>query len=602
MRNPKIVLNSLSMNSQKKGYKFQRLYRILFNDTMYHVAYQRIATKPGNMTADCNGHTIDGISIENIEKLIASLKDESYQPRPSRRIYIPKKNGKMRPLGIPSFYDKLLQEVIRMILEAIYEPCFSKHSHGFRPKRSCHTALAEIEKTFCGVKWFVEGDIKGFFDNIDHNVLIETLSERIEDDRFLRLIRKFLKAGYMEDWKFYNTYSGTPQGGIISPILANIYLDKLDSYMAEIEARFNKGKSRKRSQQFKTLSYKRRWLKHRLSKTSSDAERKEIIRALKENQRQNLLIPCGDEMNADFKRVHYVRYADDFLIGIIGSKEDAVNLKAEITKFLADKMKLELSAEKTLITHSENHAKFLGYEICIQKSIQTVRHKNGSLCRAHNKRVRLLIGSDMIKKKLLSQKAIEIKTHNGKEQWNPLSRVGMTVLDDLEILRKYSSEVRGLYNYYALAQNVCSLHSLDYMMKRSMYKTFAHKYRTKTSAIRRKYFKNGVFTVQYKVKNGIIKEATFYNDGFKRKKADTNKDIDNAPYYMAYRTTTSLINRLAAHKCELCGAEDNLVMHHVRKLGDLKGKEPWEKLMMARHRKTIALCSKCHRNIHLGNV
>ena len=590
------------MHGQQDDYKFKRLYRILFNEKMYHVAYEKIATKPGNMTADCKGDTVDGMSIENIEKLINSLKDESYQPRPSRRVYIPKKNGKMRPLGIPSFYDKLLQEVIRMILEAIYEPRFSKHSHGFRPKRSCHTALAEIEKTFCGVKWFVEGDIKGFFDNIDHNVLIETLSERIEDCRFLRLIRKFLNAGYVEDWKFHNTYSGTPQGGIISPILANIYLDKLDRHMAEFESQFNKGKGRKRNQENQSLQYKRRWLKHRLSKVSDDNERKEIIKALKENQRQNLLIPSGDEMDADYKRIHYVRYADDFLIGIIGSKADATKLKQEITEFLGNKMKLELSAEKTLITHSEERAKFLGYEICVQKSNQTVRHKNGSLCRAHNKRVRLLIGRDVIKKKLLSLNAIEIKIHNGKEQWKAKSRVGLTTLDDLEILRKFSSEVRGLYNYYALAQNACTVSTFDWMMKCSMYKTFAHKYRTKTSAIRRKYFKDGVFTVSFKAKNGQIREAKFYNDGFKRKKVDSNGMIDNSPSHMTYKTTTSLIDRLAARRCELCGAEENLVMHHVRKLGELKGKAPWEKLMIARQRKTIALCSKCHRNIHLGNV
>ncbi|MCE9336948.1 group II intron reverse transcriptase/maturase [Bacteroides fragilis] len=602
MRNPEIVLNSLSMHGQQDNYKFKRLYRILFNEKMYHVAYERIATKPGNMTADCKGDTVDGMSIENIEKLITSLKDESYQPQPSRRVYIPKKNGKMRPLGIPSFYDKLLQEVIRMILETIYEPRFSKHSHGFRPNRSCHTALAEIEKTFCGVKWFVEGDIKGFFDNIDHNVLIETLSERIGDDRFLRLIRKFLNAGYMEDWKFHNTYSGTPQGGIISPILANIYLDKLDKYMAEFECRFNKGKGRKRNHENLSLQYKRRWLKHRLSKVTDDNERNEIIRALKENQRQNLLTPAGDEMDAGYKRVHYVRYADDFLIGIIGSKADAAMLKQEITDFLANKMRLELSAEKTLITHSEERAKFLGYEICIQKSIQTVRNKNGSLRRAHNKRARLLIGKDVIKKKLLSLNAIEIKIHNGKEQWKGKSRVGLTILDDLEILRKFSSEVRGLYNYYALAQNACNVSTFDWMMKCSMYKTFAHKYRTKASAIRRKYFKDGVFTVTFKTKDGKIRETKFYNDGFKRKKADVNGMIDHTPSCMSYKTTTSLIDRLAARKCELCGAEGNLVMHHVRKLGDLKGKAPWEKLMIARQRKTIALCSKCHRNIHLGNV
>ena len=588
------------MNSQKKGYKFQRLYRILFNDTMYHVAYQRIATKPGNMTADCNGHTIDGMSIENIEKLIASLKDESYQPRPSRRIYIPKKNGKMRPLGIPSFYDKLLQEVIRMILEAIYEPCFSKHSHGFRPKRSCHTALAEIEKTFCGVKWFVEGDIKGFFDNIDHNVLIETLSERIEDDRFLRLIRKFLKAGYMEDWKFYNTYSGTPQGGIISPILANIYLDKLDSYMAEIEARFNKGKSRKRSQQFKTLSYKRRWLKHRLSKTSSDAERKEIIRALKENQRQNLLIPCGDEMNADFKRVHYVRYADDFLIGIIGSKEDAVNLKAEITKFLADKMKLELSAEKTLITHSENHAKFLGYEIYVRKSDALKRNNKGVLRRSHNARVVLELPKEAVKKKLLEYGAMVIKDNGTPSgEWRSNPRRKLINQKPEEILALINGEIRGFYNYYSIAHNIGNEGAkFGHFMKYSFFKTLALKYRSSVSKINIKYRRGKEFVIPYKDDRGKDKFVILYNEGFKKKTASDYARIDSLPLEEINVPYPTLAERLMEKTCELCGKEDTeLVMHHVRKLAQLKGEVKWEEMMLKRRRKTLAVCPQCMQSI-----
>ncbi|MCR4719017.1 MAG: group II intron reverse transcriptase/maturase, partial [Firmicutes bacterium] len=175
MRNPVNVLNSLSQHSNNEQYRYQRLYRLLYNKEMYSVAYQKIYAKEGNMTKGSDDRTIDGMSLERIEKLINSLKDESYQPAPARREYIPKKNGKMRPLGIPSFEDKLLQEVVRMVLEAIYEGYFEPTSHGFRPKCSCHTALTCIQKYYTGSSWFIEGDIKSFFDEIDHNVMIDTL-------------------------------------------------------------------------------------------------------------------------------------------------------------------------------------------------------------------------------------------------------------------------------------------------------------------------------------------------------------------------------------------------------------------------------------------
>ena len=224
MRNSERVLNSLAIHSRQPNYKFERLYRLLFNEQMYYAAYQRIYAKEGNMTKGADNATIDHMSISRIEKLIISLKDESYQPIPSRRVYIPKKNGKKRPLGIPTFNDKLLQEVVRMILEAIYEPVFDSHSHGFRPGKSCHTALRQISSDFTGVVWFIEGDIQGCFDNINHEKLIEILSRKIKDSRFLNIIRQFLKAGYIENWKYNATYSGSPQGGICSPILANIYM------------------------------------------------------------------------------------------------------------------------------------------------------------------------------------------------------------------------------------------------------------------------------------------------------------------------------------------------------------------------------------------
>ncbi|MBO5127817.1 MAG: group II intron reverse transcriptase/maturase, partial [Clostridia bacterium] len=222
------ILAGIRLNSAKnKEEVFTRLYRYLLREDIWFEAYKHLYANNGASTKGINDDTADGFSEKKIKKIIGSLADGTYSPNPVRRVYIEKANGKKRPLGIPTFTDKLVQEVLRMILEAVYEPVFLYCSHGFRTGRSCHTALTSLKKEFTGAKWFIEGDIQSFFDEIDHDILIGILRERIKDERFLRLIRKFLKAGYMEDWQFHRTYSGTPQGGVISPILANIYLDKL---------------------------------------------------------------------------------------------------------------------------------------------------------------------------------------------------------------------------------------------------------------------------------------------------------------------------------------------------------------------------------------
>lgn len=554
------------------------------------------------MTKGADNATIDHMSISRIEKLIISLKDESYQPIPSRRVYIPKKNGKKRPLGIPTFNDKLLQEVVRMILEAIYEGSFDNNSHGFRPKRSCHTALQQIQKSFNGTRWFIEGDIKGFFDNINHNTLIDILRKRIDDERFLRLIRKFLNAGFIENWVFNKTYSGTPQGGIISPILANIYLDQLDTYMREYIQKFNKGKERADNPERVKFEYGKSRAVLKLKAVTDREERKFIVKEIKHFDKERAKIPCGVDMDANFRRLKYVRYADDFLCAVIGTKKEAEAIKQDIKKFLAEKLSLELSDEKTLITHGRKSAKFLGYEIYIRKSVLTKRNKAGRLTRPFNNKVYLKMPTQVIRKKLLDYGALEIKMHNGKEFYKPKHRPYLINSDDLEILERYNAEIRGIYNFYSIANNCHSLHTFKYIMEYSMYKTYASKYRSSVVQICKKYKKDGVFTVSYKNRKGQTLKRQFYHDGFKRKKQEYGDCYDRLPVQYFYHGT-SLIDRLKANRCELCGKENvKLDMHHVRKLKDLQGKEDWERHMIARKRKTIALCRSCHKKVHYGSI
>ena len=591
------VLKALSDHSQSSDYKYERLYRYLFSEEMFAVAYQRIYAKQGNMTPGTDGKTIDEMSLERIERLIVSLKDESYQPHPARRVYIPKKNGKKRPLGIPSFEDKLVQEVVRLLLEAIYEGHFEGTSHGFRPHRSCHTALGMIQKSFAGAKWFIEGDIKGFFDNIDHNVLISILRERISDERFLRLIRKFLNAGYVEDWKYNKTYSGTPQGGIISPILANIYLDKFDKYIKEYAAKFRKGDRRSINPEYWRLNNKKNRLKQKLQKTSDEQMRKNYLYEIAQLSKQMLSTPHKDAMDADFRRLQYVRYADDFLISVIGSKSECETIKADITQFMREQLKLELSDEKTLITHAQDKAKFLGYEIFIRKSDAVKRNKDGVLKRDFNGAVVLTLNSAVIQKKLTEYNALEVRNIDGKDIWWSKPRRYMTPMKPEDILAQYNAEIRGLYNYYSLAANVskeCA--SFAFIMKMSMFKTLGWKLNTSARKVRQKYQKDKDFVIPYNDAKGKQKYRVFYNEGFKKRNAQFDVDYDKLPQTM-YVPYPSLVERLKDGRCELCGKEGKVVMHHVRTLTKLKGNNEWEKLMLKRHRKTLVVCEDCNSMI-----
>ena len=603
MRNPTDVLNSLSDKSKNPKYKFERLYRNLYNPEFYLLAYKNIYANDGSMTPGVDGVTTDGMSLERIDKVIASLKDHSYRPKPARRTYIAKKNNpaKKRPLGIPSGDDKLVQEVVRMILESIYEPTFSDVSHGFRPGKSCHTALVKIQSTFTGAKWFVEGDIQACFDSFDHHVLIEILRRRIKDEAFIGLMWKFLKAGYMEQWKYHKTYTGTPQGSGISPILANIYLNELDKYMEEYKQKFSQPtrtvNPAHRNMASRIFHYKAK--NDKVWNTLSAEEQKKRARILRQMRAEQRNLPTHPLRETSYKSLQYVRYADDFLIGVVGSREDAERLKQDLAVFLKEKLGLTLSAEKTKITNTAQCARFLNYDIYVSRSQDIKRLKNGKRQRVYYGVVQLRMPHEKWAAKLLELGAIRIsKDKSGKERWKAMPRGKLMNRTDIEILSRYNAEVRGLYNYYSLAGNVSTLNHFSGLMKYSMLKTFGSKYRCQVRKIKERYVKNGEFTVPYTTKAGP-KEAIYYHSGFRKQDKPQLGQVDILDIYKKYSKPNSLSTRLRSKHCELCGAEcGGLVMHQVKRLKDLTGQYEWEILMRKRHRKTLAVCPSCYAEIH----
>lgn len=564
------------------------LYRLLYNPTLHIMAYERLKSKPGNMTKGTDGRTLDSFSMEVIREQIAKLRTEQYRPTPVRRVYIPKENGR-RPLGVPSPRDKIVQECVRLILEAIYEPTFHKNSHGFRPGKSCHTALESLRRNWVGTKWVLKVDIADCFEQIDHQRLLDILRERIEDDRFINLIRKFLNAGYLEDWTYHRTYSGTPQGSVLSPILTNVYLDELDRKLAAICERESCGERRKTHSTKAALMKERKCLLEQGE--AQPSIRPSLQTELRELNQRILETPALNFQDPSYTRVKFLRYADDVAVGIIGPKALAEQVKQEIGLFLQENLYLQLNEEKTRILHLPTEkAPFLGYEF--KTASPKLRRRNmqekGS---PHNVVQTVKVGSGNIML-LVPLRKLSGKLDRYMAHGRPASMPGFTNQPVDHIIEHYNGVIRGWYNYYQLALNVGSLNYARYVLQYSLVKTLAHKEGSSTYKIFRKYGKN----ITYTKPNG--RTIHFFSQPLKQVKKAKKKTahVDTCPLWGPRKTRSRLLDN-----CAICDGDGPVEMHHVRHIRKRGESVRGFSLYLASiNRKQIPVCKQCHQDIHRG--
>jgi len=590
MQNAETVLDVLRERG-RRGRPLERLYRQMFNPQLYLLAYGRIYANKGAMTVGVTRETVDGMSLGKIDRIIEAMRFERYRFRPVRRTLIPKKNGKTRPLGLPTWSDKLVGEVVRLLLEAYYEPIFSDRSHGFRPGRGCHTALREVAHTWTGTTWFVEGDVADCFGSLDHEVMLSTLAQNIHDHRFLRLVRTMLTAGYLEDWVWHETLSGAPQGGVASPILSNIYLHRLDRFVETVLIpEYTRGHLRNRNPEYRKVEY-----------AIVQARRRGDRSELRSLYRQLHSLPSQDPADPGYRRLRYCRYADDTLLGFAGPKAEAEQIKQRLAVFLRDELKLTLSQEKTLITHARTgRARFLGYEVRVTGSDRRTRRPSPT-----DRRNRRSINGTIalhVPKDVITAKSVPYLARGKPARRNPIINE-----DDFTIIGKFGAEYRGIVQYYLLAGDVHRLHRLCWVMETSMLKTLASKHRSTVSKMAAKH------KAKIATPHGprVCFEASIARDsrnpliarfgGIPLKRQKTAILIDRQPHRPLY-PPTQLITRLLRGRCELCEQTEHIEVHHIRKLADLAttgtASLAWAQIMANKRRKTLVVCRDCHDLIH----
>ncbi len=583
------------LNSQREWVN-RDLYRLLYKQDLYILAYERIKSKPGNMTSGTDGETLDGTSLERINDIIETMKTEKFQFQPVKTTYIPKANGKLRKLGIPSIKDKLVQEVIHMILEAIYDSphgaFFKEQSHGFRPRRSCHSALRDIQRNWSATNWLIEGDIKACFDDIDHEILIDLIKRKIKDERFVNLVIKLLNAGYLDlNGERKDSLVGTPQGGIISPTLANIYMHELDICVEKLQRELEKGEQKARNSEYRAMATRRAKLaKEGQTKTAEFRELGKSMRTL----------PSVDVDDPNFIRVRYVRYADDWMIGLCGSRQLAEEIKERVKIFLKEELSLTLSEEKTKITNARTEeAEFLGTLIGIGRTVETQKQTistNGS-GRMFKRRS---TGWEVVIKAPMNRliKKLEERgfcTTSGE----PIGKGGWQHLDIDQIIGLYTSTNRGIQNYYRFVDNWREISRIQYILEYSLAKTLASKLKISVGQVFDKY--GDSISVKIKSAKGERTVKFYKNTDWKTNRAafTDSPSIDLVRTAIRMRTRSKL-----GQPCCICGNPDDVEMHHIEHIHKMSEKQAssndFARILRALNRKQIPVCKRCHRKIHRG--
>lgn len=547
----------------------RNLYSLVCDRKLILLAYDNIKSKPGSLTQGIIPTTLDGISNERLEKLIISLKNESFKFTPARRVYVPKSNNTKdkRPITIASPMDKLVQEAMRLILNSIYEPLFLNCSHGFRPNRSCHSALKEIKTQFQPMTWIIEGDINKCFDNINHNKLMEIIEKKIADRQFTKLIWKSLKAGYFEFQIFKHNIVGTPQGSIISPILANIYLNQLDQFVKELKEEFDIGKEPSPTNETTRLIQRMRKAK----KLGDNG-------AVKKIWKERKACPYTNFYDPKYRRLSYVRYADDWVIGIRGSYQETEIIRSKVSQFCKS-IELNVNETKTKITNlNKEKVMFLG--TIIKRSCQVGYIKiQASAMKRKNRQLRFEAPIQRIRSKLISSGFIKKGKSYPRYIWMHLTHD--------QIIHLYNAVFRGFINYYSFVHNYSRLVSyVGYILKQSCAKLLAAKFTlNKTIKAYKKFGKD------LRSPKGI----KFISPKYKTTLEFKNKDFSVIQSLYSAKSIASLCG-LA---CLNCGSTDKVEMHHIRAMKDLNPKLSYlDKLMVKANRKQIPLCKICHIQKH----
>ncbi|WP_227807041.1 group II intron reverse transcriptase/maturase [Mulberry dwarf phytoplasma] len=517
-------------------------------------AFNKVAGNDGAGTHGTDGQTIDGKDWNYIIKLNDKYRNNQYRPKPLRRVYIPKPNGDKRPLGIPTIDDRIIQQAMYQLLNPFYEVKFSKWSYGFRPDKSPHDAIKRIKDRFKGIKWLIKIDIKGFFDTINHDILLKIFNEDIRKAKTLKTIKQWLEAGIMDNWVFQKTFSGTPQGGIISPLLANVYLHEVDEKMEKLVVKGTpKRKSNPKYKKIQRLGFLRK------AKVASDI-----------NINPNI-------------RVEYIRYADDFIIGCTGTIEQANELKQKVVSWLVRDLGLSISYDKSKIVPAHKGTKFLSYLIRVNP---TASSKNKSARKSLNGKTDIRIPKEEIDNRCqrwvrVSKKKTKI-IHNSQLHYR----------DELEIIQSYKRIVEGIIRYFAYGRNLSQLIKLAYFAEYSCLMTIAGKYKTSIARVRKKLNRGqGTWGVKYTKKTKPRYETwpKYTWDRIKRMRRYKDINPDIIPNPNTFLGRTRLTDRLKAEKCEGCQRIDNkLEIHHAKTVRNRN----WQSVM---NKLTMVLCKKCHR-------